>query len=134
MTYYGVKQNGRCGLPTQARSRVKEIDMTIRFAAMRVLAVSCLVLGTASAWASAQIAAKAGCVACHMADKKMVGPSWHDIAVKYKGQAQAPAKLAAAVRKGGGGVWGKVPMAPTDAARLSDADLAAVIGWVLKTP
>ena len=38
---------------------------------------------------------KAGCMACHTKDKKLVGPSFKDISAKYKGQADAPAKLAA---------------------------------------
>jgi cytochrome c len=44
--------------------------------------------------ASEQIAVKAGCAVCHSADKKLVGPTWHDVAAKYKGTADAPAKLA----------------------------------------
>jgi cytochrome c len=93
-----------------------------------------LVLACAGAAASPQIAAKAGCVACHAVDKKMIGPSWHDIAAKYKGQTDAASRLAMAVRKGGSGVWGKVPMPPTEPGTLNDADLKAVITWVLKTP
>jgi cytochrome c len=75
---------------------------------------------------------KAGCLACHAKDKKLVGPAYKDVAVKYKGQADAPAKLAEKVRKGSQGVWGPVPMPPTTADRLSDADLKAAIEWVLK--
>jgi cytochrome c len=68
------------------------------------------------AGASPQLATKAGCAVCHQADKAMVGPSWKDIAVRYKGQPQAAAQLAERVRKGSANVWGKVPMPPTPAA------------------
>jgi cytochrome c len=37
------------------------------------------------------------------------------------------------VRQGGKDVWGPVPMPASDAAKISDADLKAVISWVLKT-
>jgi cytochrome c len=108
--------------------------MKIASALAHLVVLPGLVLACAAAMASPQIAAKAGCVACHAADKKMIGPSWHDIAAKYKGQADAAARLSMAVRKGGSGVWGKVPMPPTEPGTLNDADLKAVITWVLKTP
>jgi cytochrome c len=98
------------------------------------LAALCGAIAAAPAAASPQIAAKAGCTTCHAADKKMVGPSFHDIAAKYKGNAEAPALLAERTRKGGKGVWGQVAMPPSDAAKISDADLKAVIAWILKTP
>lgn len=84
--------------------------------------------------ASQAISTQAGCAVCHAADKKVIGPSWHDIAAKYKGQADAVAVLSDKVRKGGKGVWGPLPMAPNDAKKISDADLKAVVAWILKTP
>jgi cytochrome c len=75
---------------------------------------------------------KAGCLACHAKDKKLVGPAYKDVAAKYKGQAGVAAKLAEKVRKGGSGVYGPVPMPPTGPDKISDADLAAAIEWVLK--
>lgn len=76
---------------------------------------------------------KAGCMACHAKDKKMVGPSFKDIAAKYKGQADAPAKLAEKVRKGGSGVFGPIPMAPNGPDKISDADLKSAIEFILKS-
>ena len=75
---------------------------------------------------------KAGCLACHTKDKKLVGPAYKDVAAKYKGQADAVAKLSEKVRKGGSGVYGPVPMPPTLADKISDADLKTAIEWVLK--
>ena len=74
---------------------------------------------------------KAGCMACHAKDKKLVGPSFKDIAAKYKGQADAVAKLSEKVRKGGSGVFGPVPMAPNPPDKISDADLKAAIEQIL---
>jgi cytochrome c len=75
---------------------------------------------------------KGGCVACHSVDKKMVGPSYKDIAAKYKGQ-DATAKLMEKVRKGGSGVFGPTPMAPTPATKINDADLKTVVEAILKS-
>lgn len=102
----------------------------------------CLVaaLAIAGAWsalpaqASQQLATKSGCFACHTPDRKLVGPSYKEIAAKYKGRADAVAFLSKRVRDGGPGNWGKVPMAPTDAKRLPDADLKTLITWILATP
>jgi cytochrome c len=78
------------------------------------------------------VAITAGCSACHAKDKKILGPSYHDIAAKYKADASAATALAAKVRSGGKGVWGPVPMPAADAKKISDADLHAVIDWILK--
>ncbi len=76
---------------------------------------------------------KAGCMACHTKDKKLVGPSFKDIAAKYKGQADAPPKLAEKVRKGGSGVFGPVPMAPNGVDKISDKDLKEAVELILKS-
>ncbi len=75
---------------------------------------------------------KAGCMACHSKDKKLVGPSFKDIAAKYKGQ-NVTAKLAEKVRKGGAGVFGPVPMAPNPPDKINDADLKAALEFILKS-
>lgn len=102
--------------------------------AMNFLVAASLAL---TAWAAhantaEDIMRKAGCVACHATDKKMVGPSYKDIAAKYKGQ-DAVVKLMEKVRKGGTGVFGNVPMAPTPPAKLNDADLKIVVEAILKS-
>lgn len=74
---------------------------------------------------------KAGCVACHAQDKKLVGPAFKEIAAKYRGQKDAAAQLANKVRKGGKGVWGPIPMPPNGADKIADADLKAALEWVL---
>lgn len=97
-------------------------------------AAAAAVAFSAPAWADPEAAMKkANCLTCHTKDKKLVGPSFKDIAAKYKGQADAPAKLFDKVRKGGSGVWGPVPMAPNPASAISDADLKAAIEFILKT-
>lgn len=70
---------------------------------------------------------KYGCVACHAADKKMVGPSYQEIAAKY-GTDQL-AKLVQKVKAGGAGNWGPVPMPPHP--QVSDADLQTMVQYIL---
>ena len=97
-----------------------------------MLAAWALLLSPAAAWANPEAAmTKAGCMACHSKDKKLVGPSFKDIAAKYQGQ-DAVAKLAEKVRKGGSGVFGPVPMAPNPPDKINDADLKAAIELILK--
>ena len=81
------------------------------------------------AWASDELAKKHACFACHTVDKKMVGPSYKDVAAKYRGDKDAPAKLAEKVKKGSQGVWGNVPMPPNTT--VPDADLSALVKWIL---
>ena len=69
------------------------------------------------------------CMGCHAVDRKLVGPSFQQIAAKYKGDAQAPMKLARKVKEGGSGVWGMIPMPAHQS--MSDADIRAVVDWVL---
>ncbi|MEO8309872.1 MAG: c-type cytochrome [Caldimonas sp.] len=75
---------------------------------------------------------KAGCLACHARDKKIVGPAYKDVAAKYKGQ-DVTAKLMEKVRKGGSGVYGPVPMPPNPPAKIGDAELKAVVESILKS-
>lgn len=98
----------------------------MKYALVPLLAIA---FSTAPAWASEDLAKKNGCAACHASDKKIVGPSWHDIAAKYKGDAKATESLAAKVKAGGKGVWGPVAMPPQ--AKIGDADLKTVLAWAL---
>lgn len=96
-----------------------------------------LVLGAALAAAAGTAAAQSvdalfnanACSACHAADKKIVGPSYRDIAAKYRGDAGAAAKLAAKVKAGGSGVWGEVPMPPNPT--VKDDDLKRMVSFIL---
>ena len=85
------------------------------------------VMASAPAFANKDLATKSGCMACHAVDKKLVGPSYQDVAKKYK--ASDEATLVAKVKAGGKGVWGQVPMPPQ--AKVADADLKAILGWAL---
>jgi cytochrome c len=98
------------------------------------------------AQADQNLAMAKGCMACHKVDAKLVGPAYNDVAKCYNfaegaDRAGCPegtnklkdkdvaAELAAKVKAGGSGVWGPVPMPPN--AAVSDADIKALVGWVL---
>ncbi len=98
-----------------------------------VLAASTVVTPVAFADAIDDAMTKAGCTACHLVDKKLVGPSYKDIAAKRKGDAGAVATLMEKVRKGGSGVYGPVPMSPTGPDKISDAQLKEAIEKMLKS-
>lgn len=83
----------------------------------------------APAFADQALATSKNCMACHSVDKKLVGPSFKDVAAKYAGQAGAAEKLAGKITKGGSGVWGPVPM-PANA-QVSDAEAKKLADWVL---
>lgn len=79
--------------------------------------------------AGARLATSGTCVACHAADRKMIGPSYREVAAKYGGNTDAHALLAQKIRKGGGGVWGAMPMPPNPG--VSDDDLKRIVDWIL---
>jgi cytochrome c len=79
--------------------------------------------------ANEELAKKHGCVACHTVDKKLVGPSFKEVAAKYRGDKTAEAKLFDKVKNGGQGVWGQVPMPPNS--QVPDADIRALVKWIL---
>ncbi len=93
-------------------------------------AAAAAVVLAAPARADEALAKKYNCLACHQVEKKVVGPSYKDIAKKYKGQAGAAALLAEKVKKGGSGVWGPVPMPPNPT--VSDADVKTLVDWIMK--
>jgi cytochrome c len=73
--------------------------------------------------------ARYGCIACHSVDTKVVGPSFRDVAAKYRGRSDAAQMLEEKVHNGGGGVWGDIPMPPNPT--VPDAELHAIVQWVL---
>ncbi|MEZ0237616.1 MAG: c-type cytochrome [Methylophilaceae bacterium] len=93
---------------------------------------SLMIAGTASADAAAAqaLAQKSGCLACHSLDKKVLGPSYKDVAAKYKGQKDAEAKLVEKVKKGGSGTWGPIPM-PANSPQVKDEDIKTIVKWIL---
>jgi len=91
-----------------------------------LLALGLLMAG--QSMADEALAKAKNCMACHAIDKKLVGPSYKDVAAKYKGNADAVDTLAAKVKAGGKGTWGQVPMPPNN---VTPEEAKKLVTWVL---
>lgn len=69
------------------------------------------------------------CLACHDEVKKSIGPSYNDVALKYKGDSEAREYLAGKIISGGGGVWGDQAMAAHP--QLSMEDVNSMVKYIL---
>ncbi|WP_246038797.1 c-type cytochrome [Chitiniphilus eburneus] len=96
----------------------------------RIVALLCLLCSwPASAADPARLAASRACLSCHAPAARIVGPSFKEIADRYRGDAKAPGELARIIRKGGKGHWGQLPMPANPG--VSEAEAAALARWVL---
>ena len=81
-------------------------------------------LAAGGAWAQGTDVLKAkGCLNCHDMDKKKVGPSFKDVAAKFKGKKGAEGELVAKLKSGKGHPKVQAP----------DAELEAAVRHVLAT-
>lgn len=94
------------------------------------LAGFCLA-STGPAFADLALATSKNCMSCHAVERKVLGPAFKDVAVKYKDDKGAVDYLANKIMKGGAGVWGAVPM-PANT-QVSDSDARKLATWVLST-
>lgn len=76
------------------------------------------------------LAKQNACLGCHAINKKVVGPSFQDVAKKYAHNPNAPAFLKNKILKGGSGSWGVVPMPGNN--KLSDADTSLLVTWIMR--
>ena len=79
--------------------------------------------------ANEELARNKNCLACHKVDAKLVGPSFQEIAAKYKGDAAAADTLATKVKEGGVGAWGQIPMPPNP--QVSDDEAKTLVDWIM---
>lgn len=86
-----------------------------------VAVAGAIAAGAVLAQSGADVVKAKGCLNCHAVDQKKIGPSYKDLAVKYKGDKGAEGKLIAKLKAG--------KDHPEIAA--SDAELKAAVGYVL---
>ena len=79
-----------------------------------------------------KLIAKSDCVGCHKLDKKLIGPSYLDIAKKYAFNEKNINYLSGKIIKGGAGVWGTIPMAAHASLKKNDAKSMATYILSLK--
>ncbi len=101
------------------------MKITAALATVGLLAIG----NTALAQSAPDLAKQKNCFACHAVDKKLVGPSYKDVAAKYKGNKDAVTILAKKIREGGVGTWGQVPMPANPQVNAAEADTLAK--WVI---
>ena len=94
-----------------------------------VFALTLTAAAIAPAMADQALATAKNCMACHAVDKKLVGPSYKEVAKKYAGDKTAADKLATKIMKGGSGVWGAVPMPANP--QVNEAEAKKLVAWVL---
>jgi cytochrome c len=86
-------------------------------ATVLVLAVAgALAAGSAWAQSGAEVLKARGCLNCHEMDKKKVGPSFKDVAAKFKGKKGAEGELVAKLKSGKGHPKVQAPDAELEAA------------------
>lgn len=78
---------------------------------------------------AAQLVNKYGCLGCHNATVKIVGPAYRDVAEKYKANPEARRKITEQIRQGGSGKWGPILMPPFP--QISDAEIKLLTEWIL---
>jgi cytochrome c len=110
-----------------------------RAAALALAAVLTGFTAAGSAVAADKAAAKAGpgralaerhgCLGCHAAQARLAGPSYEEVAQRYREAPGAAAELAQRIRSGGDGRWGAMPMPPQ--AQVSQADAKRLAAWIL---
>ena len=83
----------------------------------------------APAFADQALATAKNCMSCHSVERKLVGPSYKEVATKYSGQKDAADKLAVKIMKGGSGVYGAVAM-PANT-QVTDAEALKLASWIL---
>lgn len=81
--------------------------------------------------AAIELAKNNGCLTCHSAKEKIVGPAYLTVADKYKDDKDAVANLVQSIQYGSKGKWGRIPMPPH--ASMSVADIKTLAQWVMAT-
>jgi cytochrome c len=76
-----------------------------------------------------KLIAKSDCIGCHNKDKKVVGPSYVDIANKYTSNDKSINYLSGKIIKGGSGVWGSLPMGAH--ASLTKDEAKSMVKYIL---
>jgi cytochrome c len=117
----------RFGAHPTRRDQAGARSMTRRVIVVSLFASLSYVASTASA--NEALTTKHACAACHQAERKVVGPSWKEIAGRYGGGGMSPTQLAASIKAGSTGKWGAIPM-PAQA-QVPEADLQTLAAWIL---
>ena len=79
-----------------------------------------------------QLAQDKACLACHDMDRKIVGPAFREIRKRYGNlDSSTLNSLVEKILKGGGGVWGAIPMPPNKT--VSKDEARVLVKWIFDT-
>lgn len=81
--------------------------------------------------AAIELAKNNGCLSCHSAKEKIVGPAYASVAEKYKDDKDAVANLVQSIQYGSKGKWGRIPMPAHPS--MNAADIKTLAQWVMST-
>ena len=98
---------------------------SVRWGLLTALTLSC----SLAAMADQALATKKNCMGCHAMDRKMVGPSYKDVAKMDAADSAAADKLALKIQKGGAGVWG--PVSRPSNPQVNEKEAKTLASWVL---
>ncbi len=90
-----------------------------------------LLVLSSGAMANPELAKAKNCTVCHAVDKKVIGPSYQEVAAKYAKDKDAVTKLKDKVLKGSVGTWGQVPMPANTLVSATEAE--TLVKWILAT-
>lgn len=92
-----------------------------------------ILAGAAQATEMPQSAKDMGCTNCHAIDRKIVGPAWMDVSVRYQGRNGGAAlnQLVKTVSQGGYGEWGDLPMVPSDPTGAKREKIVELVKFIL---
>ena len=97
---------------------------------MSIMAVAGLMTAGSALAVEMPADGKAKCGSCHAVDKRMHGPSFMDISLKYKGDKEAVNKVVANVTKGGAFGWNMGNM-PAKGIGASDAQIKSLSEFIV---
>ena len=125
------------GLIKSKENHMRNIPPLGNKKAICALAAALCITVSTSGLAMDETHKKYACTACHAEARKRIGPSYQDVADKYradytKDPKAVIAKLSGKVKAGGSGVWGPLPMAPHG--HVPDANVQKMVKAVLDMP
>ena len=82
--------------------------------------------------AQLDLARSNGCLVCHSAERKVIGPALRDVALRYAGKPDAEDALGSNILRGRVGRWSAAPMPPNPG--VSEADARQLARWILALP
>jgi len=95
-----------------------------------MMAAASIVVAGAAMAADMPAAGKTKCGGCHAVEGKKIGPSFMDIAAKFKGDGDAVSKLEAEIAKGGKFGWNASMSMPPKGMGATDAEIKAMAEYI----